>query len=120
MRETEGDIPGEIFCYQAMFPREGTKAAEQERDPITAFKASTNPDTMYMHQAMKQPDRKEFQVAMVKEVTEQLSNGNFSLIKIQDVPRGSTILPCVGQMKRKRDIKTRQIKKYKVRLNVDG
>ena len=120
VRETEGDIQGEMFCYKAMFPREDTITAEQVDDPITAYKASTDPDTMYMHQAMKEPDRKEFQEAMVKEVTDQLSNGNFSLIKIEEVPRGSTILPCVWQMKRKRDIQTRQIKKYKARLNVDG
>ena len=59
-------------------------------------------------------------MAMVKEVTDQLSNGNFSLLKREDVPRGSTILPCVWQMKRKRDIQTRKIKKHKARLNVDG
>ena len=32
-----------------------------------AYKASTDPDTMYHHQAMKQPDRDKFQEAMKKE-----------------------------------------------------
>jgi hypothetical protein len=32
-----------------------------------AYKASTDPDTMYHHQAMKQPNREKFQEAMKKE-----------------------------------------------------
>jgi hypothetical protein len=34
---------------------------------LLAYKASTNPDMMYHHQAMKQPDREKFQEAMKKE-----------------------------------------------------
>ena len=33
-----------------------------------AYKASTDPDTMYMHQALKEPDKRQFINAMVKEV----------------------------------------------------
>jgi hypothetical protein len=33
-----------------------------------AYKASTDPDTMYHHQAMKQPDREKFQEAMKRNV----------------------------------------------------
>ena len=57
---------------------------------------------------------------MSKEVHKQMENGNFSIIKRKKVPKGSTILPCVWQMKQKRDIRTRKIKKWKARLNVDG
>ena len=75
---------------------------------------------MYLHQAMKQPDKKEFVDAMVKEVETHLDKGNFSVIHKSMVPKGSKILPMVWQMKRKRDIKTGKIKKHKARLNVDG
>jgi hypothetical protein len=69
---------------------------------------------------MKEPDRKEFIKAMQKEVSDQSNNKNFSIIhRSKGVPEGATILPTVGQMKRKRDIKTREIKKWKARLNVD-
>jgi hypothetical protein len=34
---------------------------------LLAFKASTDPDTMYHHQAMKQPDREKFKEAIQKE-----------------------------------------------------
>ena len=40
----------------------------QMADPI-AFAASADPDIMYLHEAMKQPDKKEFVQAMVDEVT---------------------------------------------------
>jgi len=75
---------------------------------------------MYMHQAMKQPDTKDFQKAMEKEMKDQLDAGVLELIKRSDVPKGATLLPAVWQMKRKRDIKTRQVKKHKARLNLDG
>ena len=120
VREIERDILGESFCYTALFPRDDSKGTEEDMSSFTAFKATTYSDSMYMHQAMQQPDRKEFMLAMVKEVADQLSNGNFSLLKREGVPRGSTILPCVWQMKRKRDIPTRKVKNHKARLNVDG
>jgi hypothetical protein len=36
---------------------------------LLAFKASTDPDTMYHHQAMREPDRNKFVEAMQKECT---------------------------------------------------
>ena len=36
------------------------------------------------------------------------------------VPPGKSILPAVWQMKRKKDIQTQEIKKYKARLNIDS
>ena len=69
---------------------------------------------------MKEPDRAEFKKAMQKEVDDQMANGNFSLVKRSSVPKGKAILPAVWQMKRKRDIRTRQIKKHKAHLNIDG
>ena len=57
---------------------------------------------------------------MIKEVKDQAGNGNFSVIHISEVPKGATILPAVWQMKRKRDIRTRKVKKHKARLNIDG
>jgi hypothetical protein len=58
--------------------------------------------------------------AMRKEVKDQSENRNFSIVKRLTVPEGVIMLPTVWQMKRKRDIKTREIKKYNVRLNIYG
>jgi hypothetical protein len=120
MRNTkDAGVPGEIFCLQTLFPY-GQSATLDEQNPLLAFKASTDPDTMYMHEAMKQPDRDQFREAMRKEITDQMKNGNFSVVPRSQVPKGKLVLPAVWQMKRKRDIKTRQIKRWKARLNIDG
>ena len=75
---------------------------------------------MYLHQAMKEPDKEQFLMAMEKEAQDQLNNGNFTIMLKSQVPKGARILPIVWQMKRKRDITTGKIKKHKARLNVDG
>jgi hypothetical protein len=113
---TQSDIPGEIFAYSAMFP-------DQEHDhidPFLAYKAVSDPDTLYYHQAMRESDRKEFESGMEKEIKDQFENGNFTVIRKSEVPEGQIILPAVWQMRRKRDARTGRIKKYKARLNIDG
>jgi Reverse transcriptase (RNA-dependent DNA polymerase) len=90
------------------------------QNPLLAYKTSSDPNTMYMHKATKQPDRQQFHDAMAKEVNDQMKNGNFTVIPRSQVPKGKLILPAVWQMKRKRDIKTQEVKKWKARLNFDG
>ena len=53
-----------------------------------AFKSTSDPDTMYLYQAMKEPDRKEFLKSMQKEMPDQMEYGNFSLIKRTLVSKG--------------------------------
>ena len=88
-------------------------------DPI-AFAASSDPDVMYLHEAMKQPDKKEFLKAMVDEVTTHTERGHWKIIKISEVPAGTKILPAVWAMRRKRRIMSREVYKWKARLNVHG
>ncbi|GAX15565.1 hypothetical protein FisN_3Hu032 [Fistulifera solaris] len=109
-------IQGEIFSFQAMFPEE----EEDTGHPLLAFKATSDPDTMYLHQAMKEPDKDQFMLAMRKEIDSQMDHGGLELKHINDVPKNATILPAVWQMKRKRDIRTQKVKKWKARLNIDG
>ena len=63
---TRNDVVGEIFCLQALCPEALDDPTTLH--PIAVYKAVVDPDTMYMHQAMKEPDRKQFQEAMIKEV----------------------------------------------------
>ena len=77
MSQQENEIIGEIFCMQSL--TNNFNQTYEFLNPI-ALKVSTNPDTMYMHQAMRQPDRKEFIQAMQKEVKDQMENGNFTII----------------------------------------
>jgi hypothetical protein len=94
--------------------------AFKEQTELLAMKASADPDTMYHHQAMREPDRDEFKKAMQKENDDAMANGNYTIMRRTKVPKGATILPAVWQMKGKRDILSRQVKKWKARLNVDG
>jgi hypothetical protein len=116
VRLTSGDVTGEVFCLQAMFPDD----QHVHDDPLLALKAVSDPDTLYYHQAMKEPDREEFEKGMTKEIDDQFANGNFTVVHKSKVPEDQTVLPAVWQMRRKRDARTGAIKKYKARLNIDG
>ena len=115
-KREQPSMPVELFCLEALYPN--TQLVDP--NPLMAYKATADPDTMYHHQAMREPDRQEFINAMQKEVDDQMGNGNFTIMKKTDVPKGKPVLPAVWQMRRKRDIKTRKVKKYKARLNIDG
>jgi len=45
-------IAGEIFAFQALFA--------QDDDTVSCMATSSDPDTMYFHQAMQEPDAPEF------------------------------------------------------------
>ncbi len=61
---TKDDVEGEILCLQAICPEVRQRMRTQH--PLEVYKAVDDPDTMYLHQTMKQPDKKEFIKAMVK------------------------------------------------------
>jgi len=106
-----------LYAHQCMITEEGL---DNHLSDIHAYKATSDPDTLYYHQAMKESDADEFRVAMRKEWEDQRRNGNFEIIRRSEVPNGSTILPSVWQMRRKREISTGKVKKYKAKLNLDG
>ena len=55
---TQENIPGEIFCNETLFPDSsiGKDDLLMQLDPMYAFKATSDPDSMYLHQAMREPD----------------------------------------------------------------
>ena len=67
----------------------------KEYEHLMACKASTDPDTMYMHEAVKEKDKDQFILAMKKEVEDQMANGNYTIVHIKEVPKGKNILPAV-------------------------
>ena len=111
-------VEGEIFCFTTLCP-DGENPIENN-DPLYVYKTTADPDTLYHHEAMKEPDKAEFKKAMQKEIDDRMRDKNFSVILKSELPQGATVLPAVWQLRRKRDIKTRKIKKYKARLNIDG
>jgi Reverse transcriptase (RNA-dependent DNA polymerase) len=88
-------------------------------DPM-AYTASSDPDVMYYHEAMQQPDRVEFVRAMSKEITAHTENKNWKIIDRSRVPHGHDILPAIWAMRRKRRIDTQEVYKWKARINIHG
>ena len=88
-------------------------------DPI-AFSASSDPDTMYLQEAMRQPDWPQFQQAMRDEVMAHENRRHWKLVRREAIPAGIAVLPSVWSMKRKRRIATREVYKWKARLNAHG
>jgi hypothetical protein len=92
---------------------------ERMRNPI-AFHAEMMGDIMYLNQALRQPDAKEFVTAVVKEVNGHVENRNWELVPRDTVPKDAQIVPSVWSMRRKRDLTTNDIKSHKARLNLHG
>ena len=79
-----------------------------------------DPDTMYYHEAMREPDRDQFLHAMDKEVNNQIEGDVIHLVDKKQVPLGTKVFAAVWALRRKRKILTGQISKYKARMNLDG
>jgi transposase InsO family protein len=87
---------------------------------MLTYKASTDPDTMYYHQAMREPDKDKFKEAIRKECEDHFRESNYKLVEISKVPKDAPLLSSVWKMKRKRKPSTGEISKYKARMNVNG
>jgi hypothetical protein len=92
---------------------------DRASDPIS-FSATSDPDTMYWHQAMQQPDKHEFIKVAEKEVKSHVDDEHFVLMKQSSLPKGTTVLASVWCMKQKRSILSREVYKWKARLNCHG
>ena len=112
--KSQMNVEGELLSFDAM-----THESAEECNPILAYKA-VNPDILRLHEAMKAEDQKEFKAAMEKEVNDQIGNGNLPVIPQSKVPKGFRVFPGVWTLVHKRDILTREIKKYKACLAFDG
>ena len=88
-------------------------------NPI-AFATSVDPNIMYYHQAMKEPDHEQFQRSVLKEIQDHEMNQHWEVIPKQDMRPNTKLLDMVWAMWRKRRIDTRQVYKRKARLNIHG
>ncbi|KAL7561622.1 hypothetical protein ACA910_001490 [Epithemia clementina (nom. ined.)] len=92
---------------------------QQMEDPI-AFATSADPDVMYLHEALRSPDRRNFLEAMDAEIQGHVKGKHWIVVPRTEVPTGTRILDAVWSMRRKRRLDTREIYKWKARLNVHG
>ena len=82
--------------------------------------ASSNPDILYYHEAMKAPDREKFLLAMKEEVRTHSEGKHWKVVPRASVPQDKRVLPSVWAMRRKRRLDTQEVYKWKARLNVHG
>jgi len=93
---------------------------QDNRDDPISYLAKTDSDTMYLHQALQEPNRDQFIRAVIKEVKDHISRGHWDLVPVSKVPKGEKILDVVWAMKRRRNILTREVYKWKARLISTG
>ena len=79
----------------------------------------SDPDTMYLNEAMAQPDRDKFIEAMRSELLDHIQRKHWKVVPIKSVPKGKKCLPMVWSMKRKRN-PIGEIIKWKARLCAGG
>ncbi len=84
------------------------------------FLAEMMGNGMYLHQALRQPDSKEFVEAVIKEVNGHVDNDHWKLIPRMEVPESTEVVPSVHAMQRKQDLTTGKVTKHKARLNLHG
>ncbi len=88
---TNGDMDEDLFHDAHL------QLQERMRNPI-AFHAEMMGDIMYLQQALKQPDAKEFVQAVIKEVNGHMDSNNWMLQKQRDVPEDVQIVPSVWSL----------------------
>lgn len=114
-----------IVSYNAVpwevFHDGGYEIQEAMEDPIAyAFAASSNPDILYLDEAMKAQDQEQFREAMLLEIQSHTENDHWEVIPKSLVPVGKRILAAVWAFRRKRRIATQQVYKWKARINIHG
>ncbi len=87
---------------------------------LITFHAEMMGDIMYLQQALKQPDAKEFVQAVIKEVNGHVDTNNWMLQKQSKVPEDVQIVPSVRSLRRNCDLTTNEVKSHKARLNLHG
>lgn len=95
-------------------------SAPGDAHPLAFAASLADVDTMYLHEAMQQPDRDKFVTAMTKEIADHTQRKHWTVVPRASVPDGHKVLRAVWSMKRKRKMATGEIYRWKARLCVDG
>jgi len=89
------------------------KMQEYDHPILYARKSTTDPDTLYLHEALQAPDSTQFKEAMVLEVNQHIARQNWVPVLKSDSPKHTIVLPAIWAMRRKRRIDTRKVYKWK-------
>ena len=114
------DDPNHTEEYYSALHSDDYRIQEETRDPIAFLAKTADRDEFHYGDAMKQKDKKEFKSAMLLEFRDHIERGNFRVVKRCTLAAGTKVLSAVWAFKRKRDILTNRIIKWKARLNIHG
>jgi hypothetical protein len=89
------------------------------RHPI-AFLAEMMGDVMHLHQALRQPNARQFVDSVVREINGHVDCKHWVVTQRSEVPKDTDVLPSVQAVRRKRNLMTGEITKHKARLNLHG
>ena len=84
-------------------------SGELHSNPMAFAASKADEDTMYLHQARKEKDWKNFEQAMTKELQDHQERGHWSVIPRKTMPIGTQTMKSVWSMKRKRRIATGEV-----------
>jgi hypothetical protein len=102
---TNGNTDEDLF-HDAHF-----QLQERMRNPI-AIHAEMMGDIMYLQQAPKQPDAKEFVQAVIKKVNRHVDSNNWTPQKQSNVPENVQIVPSVWSLRCKHNLTTNKVKSH--------
>ena len=111
-------LPNQLLDFTLSVPWDVLHDAEYDiqdemLDPIAfhsfAMAASSNPDILYLSQARKARDWKQFEEAMAKEVQLHEQMAHWELVRRDALPEGTQILPAVWAFRRKRRIAMQEV-----------
>jgi hypothetical protein len=89
------------------------------RHPI-AFLAKMMGDVMHLHQALRQPNARQFVDLVIKEINGHIDCKHWVVTPRSEVPKDTNVLPSVWAVRCKRNLTTGEITKHKARLNLHG
>ncbi len=87
------------IAFNVLLDMELTKEKFDAHHPLQAFKMISDPDTMYLWQAMREPDHEQFKATMEEEILNHMNNHHWEIVLKKDIPKGTLILPAVWSMK---------------------
>ena len=102
----ESDDPGQNL-YTEVDP-----TADMDHPLMNLYKASSDPDTLTLLEALTAPDASQFKEAMVSEVNEHNKRHHWRPV-LNSLPDNTIILPAVWAMRRKQHIDSREVYKWK-------
>ena len=86
---------GEICCYRTLYP-DADDTYNIRYAPLYAYNASADPDTLYLHEAMKEKYQSGLRIAMQKEINDM--EGKKSVVHKAKVPNTVTFISVVCQI----------------------